>query len=207
MVLKNVFDKVLIEFLRCVSYILFTVFYRVKVHGIHNFPKEGPVLVCANHQSFIDVFMIGYKLDRLVNYMAKSELFGVPIISYVIKICGAYPVKRGFGDVGAIKSTMKQLKEGKAVGMFPEGTRNKKKNDEKIKPGAAMIAIKAKVPIIPVKIDGKIRIFRKIDVYFGQPYKIESVDNKKYSSLELTEFSKDIMKRINKLPEDVQQWK
>ena len=70
-----------------------------------------------------------------------------------------------------------------------------------------MIAIKAKVPIIPVKIDGKIRIFRKIDVYFGQPYKIESVDNKKYSSLELTEFSKDIMKRINKLPEDVQQWK
>ena len=64
--------------------------------------------------------MIGYKLDRLVNYMAKSELFGVPIISYVIKICGAYPVKRGFGDVGAIKSTMKQLKEGKAVGMQRE---------------------------------------------------------------------------------------
>lgn len=181
--LKNIYYG----FLRAIITTFFDLFYRVSIIGIENVPVEGPVLLCANHIAEMDMFFIGYRLKRLVRYMAKEELFRIPLVSSFIKSLGAFPVKRGKGDVGAIKTALKLLEEGHIVGIFPEGTRlkNKKGKNIKAKPGAALLAQKSGAPILPVAISGRYRPFSKIKVVFGKPFTLDLDKNTKYTNSEL----------------------
>src|SRR5690606_10964952 len=111
------------EILRFIIAVFFSVFYRVQIIGIENIPKEGAAILCSNHISELDMFFIGYRIKRLVRYMAKEELFKNPLLRFFITRLGAFPVKRGKGDVGAIKTSLRLLSEGHIVGIFPEGTR------------------------------------------------------------------------------------
>mgnify|MGYP001019967909 CR=1 FL=1 len=194
----------MIEFLRLIVSAIFAVFYRVEVINANNVPESGPVLICANHNGIMDMFFIGYKIKRYVHYMAKEELFKIPLLGYIIKCLGAFPVKRGKGDVSAIKTVFKLLDEGKIVGIFPEGTRTrgKRKKDIKIKPGAAMIALRSGVDVIPVAVKGNYRLFSKVKVVFGKPFKIEAEEGKKYRNSELEKISEGIMKRVYALLEE-----
>ena len=97
---------------------------RMRVIGIENVPHEGPLIVACNHVSYVDPVALGVALPRRVWYMAKAELFHIPVLGPTIAALGAYPVDRGKGDVAAIRGSVRVLKEGKAIGIFPEGTRN-----------------------------------------------------------------------------------
>jgi 1-acyl-sn-glycerol-3-phosphate acyltransferase len=183
--------------------IFFAIFYRVEIINMENVPSEGPALLCSNHNGELDMFFIGYKLKRWVHYIAKEELFKIPVIGKLIELMGAFPVKRGSGDIRAATTVLKLLKQGHIVGIFPEGTRTRGRsnNNIKIKPGIAMFAIKSGVPIIPVAIIGNYRLFSKVRVIFGNTFNLDIDKNKKYTIEEMTAISRGIMDRVYSLME------
>lgn len=186
-----------------ITNIVFKLFYRVELVNLHKVPPKGPALFCANHNNILDMFLLGYKLDRWIYWMAKEELFRNPITAFIYKKLGAFPVKRGTGDVGSIKNAFKLLDEGKIVGIFPQGTRidPSKIETTRVKSGAAMIAVSAGVPIIPAAVQGNYKLFSKMRVIYGDPFVIEDIQDRKYTKEELTELSRDILKRVYSLVE------
>ncbi|MFM1841316.1 MAG: hypothetical protein RLZZ490_47 [Cyanobacteriota bacterium] len=134
--------------------------FRGKVYGQEFVPKRGPALVVSNHASYFDPPFLSCAMARPVAFMAKEELFEVPMLGQAIRLYGAYPVKRGSGDRGALRAAMNALEDGWLVGIFLEGTRTEDGRIHEPKLGAAMIAAKAQVPLIPVGLIGVERIFQ-----------------------------------------------
>lgn len=188
-----------------ITNIVFKLFFRVEIINRHKVPSKGPFIFCANHNSMLDMFFLGFKLDRWIYWMAKEELFKNPIAACIYRSLGAFPVKRGYGDVGSIKNAYKLLDEDKIVGIFPQGTRINPAKIEtiRVKPGAAMIAVNTGVPIIPAVVKGNYKLFSKMKVIYGDPYTITNDRDKKYTREELTELSRDIIKKIYSLSEDI----
>ena len=149
----------------CVSYLfvfpIFRFLFRGQTLGISNVPKTGGVVVVSNHGSHLDPPILGHALSRPVAFMAKSELFRVPILSFIISACGAYPVKRGAGDREAIKTASKRLVEGWATGVFLDGTRQENGRVNDPKAGAALLSARTGCPILPVAIINSHRAFPK----------------------------------------------
>lgn len=149
--------------------------FRIEIIGGENEPENGAYLICANHLSLWDPVTLGACMKkRQVRYMAKSELFRIPILSGIIRALGAFPVDRSGGDVGAIKTTIELLKSGACVGIFPQGTRCRAVDPRTtdVKGGAGMCAFHAKCGVIPVAIvprAWKMRPFRKTYVIIGEP--------------------------------------
>lgn len=191
------------KFLRMLVTLYFTLFYRIKVEGLENIPQKGAAILCSNHIAQRDMFLIGYKTKRVIHYMAKEELFRNPIMAKFITFLGAFPVKRGFVDSSMYKNVFKLLSEGHIVGIFPEGTRmkNRERGSVKIKTGAALFATEALVPIIPVGISGKYRLFGKIRVSIGKPFMLNPEKEGKPGKEELDRKSKFIMEKIYALTE------
>lgn len=183
--------------------IVFKLFFRVEVINAEKVPQSGPALLCANHNTMLDMFFLGYRLKRWIYWMGKEELFKNPLLGAILRSLGTFPVKRGAGDVGSIKIAYNLLKRDKIVGIFPHGTRidPTKVETARIKPGAAMIAVNAGVPIIPANIQGNYRIFGKIKVIYGDPFTIENKQDGKYSKEEIAELGRDIIKRVYSLAE------
>lgn len=192
-------------FVRYLVKIFFKIFYRVKYYGLENIPEEGGYLLCANHVTGMDMFYIGVQLKRRVHWMAKSELFDIPVLSGIIKWFGAYPLTRGKADLKAAKSTLEYLEQGEIVGIFPQGTRTFNKDISKIKPkqGVAKFAAESGKPIFPVGIDGRARIFSKVNIVYGKPFYLDVEEGKKYTKVEYLEMSQKIMDNIYKMIEDV----
>ncbi len=149
----------------CVSYLLvfpiFRFLFRGQTIGISNLPQEGGVVVVSNHGSHLDPPILGHALGRPVAFMAKSELFKVPMLSFIISACGAYPVKRGAGDREAIRNASNRLSEGWATGVFLDGTRQENGRVNDPKAGAALLAARTGSPILPVAIVNSHRAFPK----------------------------------------------
>jgi len=187
---------------RIITTIVLNLFFRVEVINRENIPSEGPALFCANHNSMLDMFFLGMKVDRWIYWMAKEELFRNPVLAYLIRKLGGFPVKRGTGDVDAVKHAYKLLEQNKIVGIFPQGTRVNplKIETARIKSGAAMIAANAGVPIIPATVRGSYRLFSKMTVVYGEPFMIEK-RGRKLTKEELAEISRDIIKRVYMLSE------
>lgn len=192
------------DLVRLIITVFFSLFYRVQIIGKENVPTKGAAVLCSNHIGEMDMFFIGYRLKRLVRYMAKEELFKIPLLSPFIKWLGAFPVRRGRADVEAVKTALNLLENGHIVGIFPEGTRMKKKEGKavRVKPGVAMLAQKTGAPILPVAVHGKYRPFSKIKIVFGKPFTLDLERDKKYTNNELVEISQDIMKKIYALLEE-----
>lgn len=155
--------------------------FRVHAHGTENEPESGGLLICANHTSLFDVFVLGAVLKRPMHFMAKAELFRIPVLRRMVKALGAYPVDRGGSDVSAIKKTLRYLENGDAVGLFPQGHRNKGvyPGDTEVKPGVGMIAYRSGVQVLPVFISTKnyaMRLFGRKDVYVGAPVTREELE-------------------------------
>jgi len=180
--------------------IILTPLFKIKVIGRENIPDKGPVLLCSNHVTMLDMFFIGYRIKRWVYWMAKEELFKIPIVSFVISKCwSAFPIKRGKADVDSIKTALEHLRKGHIVGIFPQGTRSGKG----AKPGAALIALKADVPLIPVFIEGGKKLFGNVCVRFGKPFKLTDELAAEPDKNELKRLSARIMEKINQLMEEI----
>ena len=157
---------------------LFLTYFRGKIYGQENIPEGKPVIIVSNHASYFDPPLLSSCMKRPVAFMAKEELFKVPLLAQVIRLCGAYPVKRETGDRGAIRSALNALKNGWLVGIFIQGTRTQDGNINHPKLGAAMIASKTQALLLPVSLWGTHKILRKgfyfplsvpLTIRIGQP--------------------------------------
>lgn len=189
-------------------YILVGIFFNLvhpgKTIGRENIP-EGGALVCGNHTAMSDPLFLcfAFQLKHQLRPMAKAELLRVPVIGWVLKRVGVFGVERGKSDVGAIKQAMRYLKDGEKVLLFPEGTRVKEGEESNAKTGAAMLAVRCGVPLLPVYVPEKKRWFRRTTIVIGEPY-YPQVAGRKGTAEEYDAITEDLMARIRALGEGIQ---
>lgn len=181
----------LYSFLDVVFGILFKIFLRLEVYGAENIPKTGALVIASNHLSLLDPPVIGVAAPRKVHFMAKQELF-VPVLGYIYKTLGAFPVKRGGVDRAAIKHGIEILQNGEVLAIFPEGTRSKTGRLGKLEPGALMMAGKTNAVIVPAAVSGTDikrcgRLWPKVVVRFGKPVPFPQVTLNKEVLQDLTD--------------------
>ncbi|MGL6016135.1 MAG: lysophospholipid acyltransferase family protein [Selenomonadaceae bacterium] len=180
----------------------FKLLFRCEVRGSENMPLEGGVIMAANHLSNLDPPLAGTFSPRPISYMAKQELFDIPVFGPAIRQLHAFPVKRGAADRGAIKAALQLLQEGKCLGLFPEGTRSKDGRIHKPEAGIALIAAKAGVPVVPTAIIGTDQVFSRENLFprlrivYGKPM-VFSGDVRDKEALQA--FSQEIMDQIGEM--------
>jgi len=170
---------------------------RWEIKGRSNLPADGSLIVMANHISGFDPPIVGCVLNRQVFFMAKEELFKKPFWDWVFRKIGVFPVKRGKPDLKAIRKAFKILKSGNILGLFPEGTRHKPGKMGNIQPGAVMIALKSKSPILPIGIKN-VKNNRRLKVSIGKPFELEDYYDRKLSREEKEEVGGYIKEKIKK---------
>lgn len=138
---------------------LLHVYFRGKIYGVRKIPRSGGAIIVSNHASYFDPPIIANSVGRPVAFMAKAELFEIPILKQAIELYGAYPVNRHTSDRRAIARAINAIERGWLVGIFLQGTRTKDAKITNPKLGAALIAAKAQVPLIPVSLWGTEQIF------------------------------------------------
>jgi 1-acyl-sn-glycerol-3-phosphate acyltransferase len=157
--------------------------YRVHAIGVSNVPKEGPLVLAPNHFSQMDHFFVGVYLRRKIRFMAKSQLFGPPVLTYIYKHGGVFPVRRGHHDEEAFETVHHLLGQGEMLLVYAEGGRSRSGELGEPKPGIGRIALESGVPIVPVAIHGSARVrgwkrlrFPKVTIQFGEPvsYPVEA---------------------------------
>jgi len=163
---------------RAVIRLLGRLLFRVEAYGVDNVPKTGGYLLVANHASNLDPPLIAISIPRACHTLAKRELFDVPVIGWAIRRLYSHPIDRGGVDRRALKECIDVLREGNLLLLFPEGTRTANGELQNAKAGAAMIAIQAGVPFIPVYVEGTYDALprgrswprlSKVRIFFGQP--------------------------------------
>lgn len=163
---------------------------RFRIEGLDNVPQVGPALVVANHLHNADPVLIIAAYTRPVLFMAKKELFSVPVIRWFVRQSGAFPVDRGKPDRSALRHAERLLSEGMLVGIFPEGTRSVTGGLTAPHPGVALLALRARVPIVPTAIFGtevlpfngikgrvRGRGWPRVTVRIGEPFEIATHDS------------------------------
>ena len=164
--------------------------------------QDGGVLVCGNHTDLSDpVFLaFAFQLKHQIRPMAKAELLRIPVLGWILKHIGVFGVERGKSDVGAIKHAMKLLKDGEKVLLFPEGHRvhSGEAGQGEAKNGAAMLAVRCGVPILPVYVPEKKNWFQRTTIVIGEPYRPQ-VSSRKGTVEEYDAITSDLMRRIRAL--------
>lgn len=184
------------QFARSVVYGALKPFYRFEIIGKEHFPKEGGVLLCSNHIDTLDPPVVGITAPRPVNFMAKEELFKLPILKGILPKVHAFPVKRGLSDRQALRTAVNLLKDGQVVGLFPEGTRNRTGKLGKGFSGAGFFALRGNAVVVPCAIIGPYKLFRKVKVVYGEAIDMEPYRESRAKPEEVTEV---IMAHIQKL--------
>lgn len=179
-------------------------FYNVKVEGRENLP-DCPYIIASNHRSFADPPLLAVTSGcSKFGFVAKEELFKVPVFSWLIRKLGAFPVKRGKGDFSVIDESVSRLKEGRRLVIFPEGTRSKTGKVGRGKTGVALIAARAGAPVVPAGIvfEGKLRFRSKVTIKYGRPLMPEELNmSHEPTPHELKEVKGKIMDSITALVE------
>lgn len=189
------------SFAKSVVYGIFKPWYRIQAVGVDHFPKEGGVLLCSNHIHNFDPLVVGIMAPRPVHYMAKEEIFKVPVLGNIVRKCNAFPVKRGFGDREALRTGLKILKEGHVFGLFPEGTRSKNGELGKGLSGAGFFALRSQALVVPCAVIGTYKSFQKLKVVYGKPIEMDEMRKTKATAEQVTEL---IMSEIHKLIKEQQ---
>lgn len=185
-------------FVRSVVHAILKPVYRIEVIGKENLPAEGGVLLCANHIDNLDPPVVGITAARPVHFMAKDELFTIPVLGKIVSNLNAFPVKRGMSDREALRKGLAILKEGKVLGLFPEGTRSKTGEMGKGLAGAGFFALRSDAYVVPCAIIGPYKAFNKLKVVYGKPIDMDSVKADKLNAEQATDMIMDeIQKLIN----------
>jgi 1-acyl-sn-glycerol-3-phosphate acyltransferase len=161
-----------------------TLTFDLKVYGRRHVPAKGGVLIVSNHQSYLDPVLLGVGLGRPMSYMARATLWKNKLFGWLITNLNAFPVRRGEGDIGAVKETIRRLQEGHMLAMFPEGTRTMTGDIEAMEPGVALMIRRAGVVVVPAVVDGSYQAWPKgvkfprvhpIKVLYGPALNIEGL--------------------------------
>lgn len=188
--------KIIRVIVRTAIRIYFAIVYRVKVLGTENIPrdKSEPLIYCGNHRTYADPPLIVVTAKRHVRFLAKEELRKNPFFAFLGVVFDGIYVKRDAKDVTALKTTLKALKNGESIALFPEGTRNGLEKGEKVKDGAAFMAVKSGAKVIPVGISGGEKPFKQMTIRYGEP-----LDYSNRSKDELEQITQEIMDKIVEL--------
>ncbi|HUZ49282.1 MAG TPA: lysophospholipid acyltransferase family protein [Candidatus Dormibacteraeota bacterium] len=184
--------------IRAISRIL----WRAQATGVEHVPLDGPLIVACNHVSYLDPPVMGSFCPRQIHFMAKKQLFDIPVLGAAIRAVGAYPVDREGTPTAAIKRSVEVLRTGGCIGIFPEGTRNLE-GDVEARQGVALLASLGKAPVVPACIVGSnhARSLGKIKVAFGTPLRLPS--DRKATRDDLAKFTDDVMSAIRALAENI----
>ena len=186
--MKNVIKSMIKWIVRGAIYWWCRIYYKAEIIGLENIPKEGSLIFCGNHRTYLDPPLIIVTAGRHVRFIAKEELKKNPLFAILGVLFEGIFVKRDAKDISAMKEAIKTLKNEGAIGIFPEGTRNGfEKNDGKVKNGASYMALKTGAKVIPIAVVGKSKPFTKNAIIYGKP-------------IDFSEYAKD--KKIEKEVED-----
>lgn len=183
---------------------IYKLFYNFKIEGWENVPEKEGVIIASNHRSYADPVILTMPMKRPVTYMAKEELFHNKIFGAFIRFLGAFPVKRGAGDMQVIDDCVDILESGRNVVIFPEGTRSKENKVGRGKTGVALIAAKSGADVLPMGIvfEGpKLHFRSKVTLKIGKLIKSEELDIGDGSPKQLKLIKKRIMDSITELVE------
>ena len=194
--MKKILKNIMRAIVRSVIFIYCKVVYRVKIEGRENLPKDKnePLIFCGNHRTYADPPLIVVTAKRHVRFLAKEELRKNPFLAFLGVVFDGIYVKRDAKDVAALKTTLKALKDGESIALFPEGTRNGMEKGEKAKDGAAFFAVRTGAKVIPVGISGGEKPFKKMYIKYGAP-----LDFSGRSKDELDKVTDEIMEKIVEL--------
>lgn len=167
--IKQGFKSAIKWIVRGALYLWFKIVYRVEIKGLENIPKDGALIFCGNHRSYLDPPLMVSTAKRDMKFLAKEELYNNKFLAFLGWVFEAIPVKRDEKDVAAIKTSLKDLKEGKCIALFPEGTRNGLEKGEKVKDGVAFFAVRSGAKVIPCGIKGGTKEQRKMTIIYGKP--------------------------------------
>jgi 1-acyl-sn-glycerol-3-phosphate acyltransferase len=198
---------VLYRALKPVAVALMRLLFRLEVHGREQVPAAGPLLLVSNHVSLLDPPIVGGASPRDLHFMAKEELFGIPLLGWLIRRLNARPVKRDGSDGRALKTALRLLREGRALLVFPEGTRGVEGRLGEGKAGVGMLAVMSGAPVVPVHVSGSGRALpagrvvprpAKVRVRFGPPlhFKAAGAEERKERYREAT---REMMRAIAQL--------
>lgn len=173
------------------------IFYKYKVIGAENIPNEGNIILAANHKSALDpIFVASAVKNREVATIAKKELFNNKFLGWFLPKINVIPIDRDNPGISTIKTILKKLKEGYAVGIFPEGTRVEGNEFGDAKAGLALFAVKGKAHVIPVSIISTYSLFSQVTIYIDEPISFEEYYKQKLSTDDYERLSQDVLEVI-----------
>ncbi len=185
------------RFWRLVTQIVAWKNYRLKAYCVENIPRKGPLIIAANHISWLDPPLAGAYVPRRVTFMAKKELFEIWWLGPLITTMGAFPVDRDGSARAAIKHSVEVLREGGCIGIFPEGGRNVE-GDKQAQTGVALLASLSGAPVVPVAIIGSERAKERprphIKVVYGKPMSLPA--GRKATREDLAAFTDAVMAEV-----------
>lgn len=190
--------------IRFIASIPFYIAFSIKYEGLENVPDHGSVILAGNHQTWFDPILIAIKVKYISSYMAKAELFKIPILSQIISLVHGFPTRRSSNDVSSLTRAESFIRKGYNLTIFPEGTRSKDGKIGRAKSGVALVASRCGVPVYPVGISYKrpLRFRRRITVRFGKPLSPEELKIMSMSKTDLRMAGELIMERIGELVKD-----
>ena len=175
--------------------IIFKLFFRLKVTGQQNIPLDGPFIIVANHSSLLDPVILGVSVRPKIIFVASAYLFKIRWLGYLLRKANSIPVQRE-NDIKAIKQALKILQKGGVLGIFPEGGIDRQKNNLPVRAGAAYLATKVGVPIVPIKIKGADKVLPRGAKFIRSLNKIEVEIKKPIYCSRQTHKNKEIIKRV-----------
>lgn len=191
-----------------VTRIITKLFFRIKIYGRENIPKDGGFIIGSNHISFYDPPIIGSWNRRQIYFLAKHDLFKIPVLGFVIKRCNAIPVKRGVIDRSAIENTIEIINNNYGITIFPEGTRSLTDDFLPAKPGIGIAALQAKCPIVPTYLHGNNSLKdcfwgrKKMSITFGKPILFEVYADLIPEKESYLKVAQDVMAEVAKLKQN-----
>lgn len=196
--MKKTIKAIIKWIVRGAIYLWFKIYYRAEIIGLENIPKEGPVIFCGNHRSYLDPPLMVATAKRDMRFLAKEELAENPFLNFLGWAFEAIHVRRDEKDVTAIKESLKALKNGQCIALFPEGTRNGLEKGEKVKDGVAFFAVRSGAKVVPCGIKGGTKEKRKVTITYGKPLDYSQYKGNKDKEI-LDKVTKEIMENIIEL--------
>lgn len=196
--MKKAIKSIIKWIVRGAIYFWCKIYYKAEIIGLENIPKDGPLIFCGNHRTYLDPPLMVCTAKRDMRFLAKEELAKNPFLNFLGWAFEAIHVKRDEKDVTAIKESLKALKNGQCIALFPEGTRNGLEKEQKAKDGVAFFAVRSGAKVVPCGIKGGTKEAKKVTIRYGKPLDYSQYKGNKDKEV-LDKITKEIMEAIIEL--------